>query len=305
MYLLGNTLWGYVMIRKLTIYTDKIKKGKKMLVYSDLHLGFKKGNDLNQILEIQELKPENYDCILIPGDIVHFATVVKDDYKLKEMLTTLKKLTGSTPVYYVLGNHDQYKRLHFEGWEAESSLKLCKELYELGNFIQLENGIVNFDGEVELKGFNISSDYYLNKHESDEAFLQEYQEFRNSSKFSKQHFSIFMLHDSKAFYRLSQNSGSVIESNTDLVLSGHMHAGLTPNFCQGFLDGRGIISPDFKVCPEYAYGVRECNHSLFYINGAVNPFIENTFLNRLYGFNCTILNLEPKENCKKLIYEYK
>ena len=305
--MLRNTLfWGVEMgnIRRLVIYTDKISTKKKILIYSDLHLGFKKGNDFREIAKIQELRPENFDCILLPGDIIHHFGVFLDSEKLKSVLKTLKLLTGETPTYYILGNHDQYKRFHFEDWEATNADRFCQELYGLGNFLQLEDGVLYKDGEIELKGLNISASYSLLGHEREQAFLEEYNQVVHEGNFSKQCFSIFMVHDPKSIYRLSKKNGHVLEANTDLVLSGHMHDGLVPRCFQSILKGRGLLSPDYTILPRYAYGVREVGESLFYINGAMNAFIENEFLNRLYGFSCTELTLEPSVKTKKLVYDY-
>ena len=48
-------------IRRLTIYSDKIKSTKKILVYSDLHLGFKERSNIKEVFTIPELSPSSYD----------------------------------------------------------------------------------------------------------------------------------------------------------------------------------------------------------------------------------------------------
>lgn len=290
-------------IRRLTIYTDKIRKSKKILVYSDLHLGFKNGISIGKILENSNLNSDNYDCILIPGDIVHCTNVVRDDKTKKELLSFLEKLTGSTPTYYILGNHDQYIRNHFEGWECDRTGIVLNTLKSLDNFKILENGlVVNFD-DLELKGINMGPSYYLEGRESNEAFLKEYGKISNSDNFSRNTFKILLIHDPKAFYCLSKKCGSCIEACVDLVVSGHMHGALVPNFLQEILKGRGFVSPDYTILPEFSYGVREVGKTAFLVNGALNVFIESEIINNMYGFNCTEVFLEPESNTKKLVYK--
>ena len=38
-------------IRRLTIYSQKIKTSKKILVYSDLHLGFKDRSNIKEVFK--------------------------------------------------------------------------------------------------------------------------------------------------------------------------------------------------------------------------------------------------------------
>jgi hypothetical protein len=84
-----------------------------------------------------------------------------------------------------------------------------------------------------------------------------------------------------------------------------MHNGFTPNFLQEKLKGIGFLSPDYTLFPDIAYGVKEVGETLFLINGAVSSFVEIPLLNKIFGINCTILNLEPQEKIKKLTYTYK
>jgi hypothetical protein len=86
-----------------------------------------------------------------------------------------------------------------------------------------------------------------------------------------------------------------------------MHNGLTPNFIQGFMNGKGILSPNYTFFPEIAYGVHEVVDTLFLVNGAISSFVEFPLVSKLYGVNCTIIELHPKEGklSKRLTYSYK
>lgn len=292
-------------IRRLVIYTDKIKQQKRMVVYSDLHLGFNKFNNLAQVLASSELSPDRFDCILMPGDIVHSASSLKDETVRKTVLDDLRILTGATPVYYSLGNHDLYSRYGFEKWGYETELRLNEVLEELGNFHELKNGTVLTDGEVALKGRSNPASYYLDKKESVASFWESYNSLGSNEYFSNKFYNILLVHDPKGIYQVSKYLKGCLEENTDLVVSGHMHNALIPNFLQGILGGRGIISPNYQLGPEFAYGVRDIGDTLFLINGAINPMVESTVINNLYGFNCTEITLEPSENTKRLVYTYK
>ena len=292
-------------IRRLTIFSNKIKSSKKILVYSDLHLGFKDRSNIQEVFEIPELSPNLYDCILIPGDIVHAGKSLESKETQKRIVDKLSILTGSTPTYISLGNHDQYERFGFETWAAYCEDAAISTFNCLPNMKILDiNRKISTQG-IELSAINNSVYYYLEKHESTEFFLKEYNLRANKMTFSEENFSILLTHDPKSIYRISKQAGACLVNNTDLVISGHMHNGFTPNFLQSRLKGRGFLSPDYTFFPDIAYGVKEVGDTLFLINGAVSSFVEIPLLNKLFGVNCTILELEPQEESKKLVYTYK
>ena len=294
-------------IRRLIIYSDKIKHSKKILTYSDLHLGFKDRSNINEIFEIPELSPELYDYILIPGDIVHSGKVLEERAMQQRVIERLSKLTGDTKTFISIGNHDQFERFGFENWAAycqESAISTYTKLPNT-NILDINENIV--EGELEFSAINNSVYYYLQYHEKPEFFEQEYNLRTPKMSFSNNAYSILLTHDPKSIYRLSKDLNRCFVQNTDLVVSGHMHNGLTPNFMQSIMHGKGILSPDYTFFPEIAYGTKEVGDTIFLVNGAVSSFVEFPLVSKLYGVNCTILELHPKEEIrtKKLTYSYK
>lgn len=292
-------------IRRLTIFSNKIKKSKKVIVYSDLHLDFKDYSNINEIFNCPELSPSNYDYIFIPGDIVHVGKHLEDEETKEYILQKLAILTGSTPTYVSLGNHDQYERFGFETWAAYCKDAAISTFNTLPNMNLLDINRKIELGDIEISAINNSVHYYLEYREEKEFFAEEYNLRDNKMTFSKDVFSILLTHDPKSIYRLSQEQKSCFVPNTDLVISGHMHNGLTPNCLQSKLNGRGFLSPDYTLFPDVAYGIKEIEDTIFLINGAVSSFVEIPILNKIYGINCTILELEPNNSPKKLTYTYK
>lgn len=292
-------------IRRLTIYSSKIKKTKKILIYSDLHLGFKDRSNIQDVFTIPELAPSLYDYILIPGDIVHAGKSLESSETQKCIVDKLAKLTGSTPTYVSLGNHDQYERFGFENWAAYCEDAAISTFNCLPNMHILDINRKVSTEDLEFSAINNSVYYYLEKKESNDFFIKEYELRENKMSFTEECFSILLTHDPKSIYRISEANSKCMVPNTDLVISGHMHNGLTPNFLQEKLNGRGFLSPDYTLFPDVAYGVKRVEDTLFLINGAVSSFVEIPLLNKLFGVNCTILRLEPEAEGKKLVYTYK
>lgn len=292
-------------IRRLTIYSNKIKKSKKILIYSDLHLGFKDRSNIKEIFNIPELSPELYDYILIPGDIVHSGKSLENLEVKKAIIEKLSLLTGTTKTYVSIGNHDQYERYGFETWAAYCKDSAISTFSQLPNMHILDINEKIVEDNIEFSAINNSVHYYFEFYESKEFFEEEYNLRTEKMKFNKSCFSILLTHDPKSIYALSKEHNKCLVPNTDLVISGHMHNGFTPNFLQDKLKGYGLVSPDYTLFPEIAYGIKEVGETLFLTNGAVSSFIEIPILNKLFGINCTILTLEPQEKVKKLTYSYK
>lgn len=298
-------------IRRLTIYTSKISKNKKILVYSDLHMGYKTNHNIKELTQIPELKPDHFDYILIPGDIVHSGKCLEEEKIRNQVIQNIQRLVGETKTYVSIGNHDQYERHGFEKWESYSATTIINTLNSLPNIHVIKNGEVMKEENIEFGAMSNTAAYYLENHESLESYYQEYQQTSNKQSFSPKAFSIFLTHDPKSIYRISKSNNRCLEPNTDLVVTGHMHNGFTPNSLQPVLKGQGIVSPDYTFFPEIAYGVKEVGQTLFLVNGAVSSFVENTLINRCFGTNCTIIELvsmptsKDTTNPPKLVYKYK
>ncbi len=294
-------------IRRLIIYSDKITKSKKILTYSDLHLGFKDRSNIKEVFTIPELSPNLYDYILIPGDIVHSGKILENPIMQERVLDKLARLTGDTRTFISIGNHDQFERYGFENWAAYCEQAAISTYNKLSNTTILDINKKIVEDGIEFSAINNSVYYFLQNKEKKEFFEQEYNLRNPKMSFSEECFSILLTHDPKSIYRLSKERGEPFVPNTNLVVSGHMHNGLTPNFMQGIMHGKGILSPDYTFFPEIAYGIHEVGDTLFLVNGAISSFVEFPLVSKLYGVNCTIIELHPKEEIrtKKLTYSYK
>ena len=100
--------YGYMNIKDIrkteyTIYTNKkLDKEFKLTMISDLH--YPCSTDKKELLEIvNKIENENSDAIILNGDIIDEYTT---DSEKKEVFQTLGRLSKTTPVFYIFGNHD-------------------------------------------------------------------------------------------------------------------------------------------------------------------------------------------------------
>lgn len=107
----------------------------RRLIISDLHIGsmFSKENDILRVL-----KNENYDELILAGDIIDFIRIPKFTSKSLNIFNYLFNLT--IPIIYIVGNHDI--AFHdFINYEC-NNIKFFKtyEFEDNGKKIRIEHG---------------------------------------------------------------------------------------------------------------------------------------------------------------------
>lgn len=176
-------------VRNETIYTSKKIKSKKLVHFSDVHIG---AINLKKQLEIlvQKVNEENPDIICITGDLLDGSGIVNE-----YILSPLNELKAKT--YFATGNHETYF-----GKE-----KACTLIAEQGIHV-LKNKVIKHE-DFEIVGV----DYPLNESSQGIVQLKTLQKEVTKSKFS-----ILMYHAPKGLEDFKR-------SKIDLMLSGHTHKG--------------------------------------------------------------------------------
>ena len=107
----------------------------RRLIISDLHIGsmFSKENDILRVL-----KNENYDELILAGDIIDFIRIPKFTKKSLDIFNFLFNLT--IPIIYIVGNHD----IAFQDFtnHESSNIKFLKtyEFEDNNKKIRIEHG---------------------------------------------------------------------------------------------------------------------------------------------------------------------
>jgi len=206
---------------RITKYEFPNKDDLIIAHFSDIHysINFK----LNKLLEIEkrlkELKP---DYICITGDIVDNIAVTTKSC-IKHLLSFLEKLTKIAPTIICLGNHDirDYRGQKDNQWYERIN----------SNIIVLNNSYYE-DEKVYIYGINLENNYYHNEKSNTYMLKNKISEIR----IKDDKYNILLFHSPISF-----NQEEIKEINKfDLVLTGHTHNGLTPDFLPGNF---GIIAP--------------------------------------------------------------
>jgi len=163
---------------------------------------------------------------------------------INELITFFNDISKKVKVIISLGNHDVFSNYH----TFFNKLDKLDNVYVLDNFCYC-------DQFIYVCGFTLSRDYYYSNSMGEDIdillrHLDKHKEMINNLPKSK--IKIALLHspmkltDSRVLDKIKEY---------DLVLSGHMHDGMVPEFLK-FLFGnnRGIISPYKKIFPKFARG---------------------------------------------------
>ena len=213
-------------IIKYDIKNKKIDKNIKLMFLSDLH----NRNIVNEI--IITIKKENPDIIIMGGDMINQSNDEMDNF------FDLCKKVNNRKVYYVPGNHEE---MLDDADKYDYMNKVSKYSVEI-----IYNDKVNITKNIILYGFNSELDTYkkFRRHGIETKDITD-----KLGVFDKNKFNILIAHNPLEF-------DSYIDTNSDIVLSGHVHGGLVVLPLLG-----GLFSPDYTLFPKYYKGIYEKNNT--------------------------------------------
>ena len=297
---------------------------KRMAYLSDVH------SDITKLEEVvKTLKDLEIRILLLGGDLVDSTKDYKSKAKIKELLQELSK---TMKIYIGMGNHEcLYYTKDIDGVLSEvksNDIKYWNELSSMHNIyvseLPVDGSTVTkwyFDKDLDITALNFPIDFYLNK-EKRKDFLKQLKVMDGSIVNNKK-YNILLCHTPRNLVR----NGIICEDidclkSFNLILSGHMHAGLVPKSLRNNKYGGGFVGPHASVLPEYAYGLVVNKRIATLTSGGVtkvtksaNPdasriinraFVKNK-LNSIYSPEVEILNLTNgnRNSIKKLTKELK
>ena len=228
-----------IIINEYDLYNPRINNKADILCISDIH------SEIELLKRIKEyLKSTNIDFILVPGDLVDSL----NDERNEEMHHVLDKIAHIVPIYVVLGNHDLFYSIN------------KKKSYEFYNEIKRSNNITIFNEftskkqlteDIALHGLNLPLSWYLEK-EKESTFnrlLNSIQEVDDKE------FNIMITHSPSGLIKNKRLNDRInYLKNMNLVLCGHMHAGLVPIPLRKN-HHLGLVGPYRSLFPKNAHGI--------------------------------------------------
>lgn len=219
------------VIREYECHSDKLKKGMKVVLLSDLH-SKEFGRENEKLFQaIKRLEP---DMVWIAGDM--YTSVRGESTKTAEAL--IRKLAMLCPVYYGNGNHEQKTRIYPK--EYGGIYEAYRKNVEKAGVCHLVNeSIVLPEFNMEIFGSEIGREYYgkFKKISMKEGELEKL-----LGKPDKERFNVLIAHNPDYFEAYA-------DWGADLTVSGHVHGGLMRLPFLG-----GVISPALRLFPKYDGG---------------------------------------------------
>ena len=235
--LLAWLLFGYLSNFFLATTTYEIDTGGRtgehtLAVVCDLH-HWNYGRNNSRLLA--RIKEAGADAVLIPGDLV-VKHVCTSDKKVQRVLTFLRTLHESYPVFYSPGNHEIRMADH-------ENYKIELEHIGIG---YADNRELSFpDDGIRLYGLELPIEWFREKRDLSVAELGE---FLNKPEAGREgEFTILLAHDPRHFETYA-------DWGADLTLSGHLHGGILRLPIVG-----GVFSPYMRLFPKYDAGLFEKN----------------------------------------------
>lgn len=275
-------------IKKLFYKVNTKTVDKRIILLSDIHYFSKKEKKyLNKVLA--ELKKIEYDYLCISGDLLDRSRV-KDEDLLVEWIKDLSELSK---VIISIGNHeltnDRKEHLYDFNEELYKRIKKIKKVYVLDNDTYT-------DGNIRFIGLTLPVDYYYKYGENKNYFMR----FVNN-KFKmpfKDKYNVLLCHSPRAVTNLETFEKTKLLENVQLVLSGHMHAGVTPYWMRKILRGRGLIGPFKDLFPKDAYGhVKRKGTDIIISSGITTASNCNkfSFVDPLFMREITVIDLKKND----------
>ncbi len=231
-------------------YTNKDINDFKVALISDIHYYPEYNQNIFDKL-IKQIKDNKADYIVIAGDTLDSS----DTYDLKKLERFLKELSSYAPTFIIKGNHDE-KKGSMHNWTSNKNNEYIKLISNIDNLHYLDDNTFTINN-ITFYGFNLSYDYYEIENETYESFCKEMANI--NCRLSETTYNITLFHSPINIYDFIKNNPKHNLSNSDLILSGHMHNGCLPFFLSYpinkiFKSSRGILSPTRKFFPKYAQG---------------------------------------------------
>jgi len=103
--------------------------------------------------------------------------------------------------------------------------------------------------------------------------IEDFKKYINNMKTNKKHYNILLCHSPINISRKE----IIKDIDVDLVLCGHMHGGLVPNFLKPLLKNIGFISPQKTLFPKCAYGNIKIDNKNIIITSGIKVMSKSSF----------------------------
>lgn len=233
--------------RVYKIKSNKIKKSVKLFGITDMHFTkYTRCKKLNDILDA--VKKEKCDYVVFTGDLIDHTKRI-DTESLKKLHNFFVKLCINNKIIFIKGNHDtkDNSKMFYDLTDFFESLSSLENFYYLDG---IKNRMVSFE-EVDFYGFEFDNEFYYElKEENEDLIVKRANLILEDIKSDK--YNVLLFHSPILLLKESVRKKINNIDKVDLILCGHMHNGLIPDYFDKRSKNKGIISPRKKLFPSFS-----------------------------------------------------
>ena len=280
------------ILNEYNLYSPKIEKKLDVMCITDIHSNVEKLKIISKIIKKLQIK-----IVLISGDLTDMVT----DKRNEELLLVLKDIAKNSYIYIVKGNHDIIKARTKKKGNITLENKFYNKISSLDNVKLFNNNIdtIELNKDITISSLTLPLEWYKKKEKIN--YFNKY--INNDIKINNKKFNILLSHTPKPFIKddlIRKDMGTF--SDMDLILCGHMHAGLKPFCLRKNNNHRGLIGPYKTLFPKEAYGFYDNDDSSLIISGGVTKisylrlgkkvtkFFDNMFVSEI-----ELIHLKPSK----------
>ena len=296
---------GKVLLTEYNITNPLLKRFKRVASFADVHSDYKKLETIKDI--IKELK---VTTVLIQGDLIE--SVLGSEYSKDRIAEIIQEISKFASVIFQYGNHDTVYAL---GEPEEDRERLLAENYAYWSRLKDTENVfipsipekgavatrINLTDDIDVSTVSFPPDYYwFHEHEGEfEGLINILEDI----KLDLHKYNILLAHSPKHIIK-----GNTIDERLkkyNLILSGHMHAGMIPHGLRKS-SRVGFLGPGKSIFPNNSYGIVEDDNTISITTGGVTKIsasnvaspLNNTIgvkqlLDVVYPPELEIYNLNP------------
>ena len=262
------------VMNEYNLYSPKINNETDIVCISDIHSDVEK---MKQIKEI--LKKLKISTLLISGDLIDSTNDKRND-QLHEIINSISSLSQT---FISMGNHDL---VYFDSDRKElpsNDTSFYDSLSAINNITIFRKSLesIPLNSDIQLNALNMPIEWYENKENE-----LEFEKFLlNNAEANTDKFNILLSHTPNGIIKdqLIKKQLKYI-SDMNLILSGHMHAGLIPIFLRRKKGHRGLIGPYASIFPKTSYGLYENDDCSMVVSGGITKVASSNELRGLSSF---------------------
>ena len=228
----------------------------------------------DKIIKNININRPKYICIV--GDTIDYTEIedINEIDKLYEFISTLSKIAK---VIISLGNHD-YTSIKNKDKEYKYPKKFIKNIKKIDNVILLDNEIY-VDGDIRFIGYTESFEAYYNERCNGNIVINELNDLLKDIDNKK--YNILLSHNPLHLTLDSVYNNIKNYKKLDLILSGHTHNGMIPNFIK---TNNMLITPSKKWFKKDGRGHMVKGMVDIIVTGGITKLSERAGVFHLFNF---------------------